>query len=129
VNKGNSSEARRTRRTISARKSFFSTTSSAYTRLPSFQYVTPKVGVSQLVVGDFKCPKCGELMEHGTLTVQGSQSISVFFEREILPWKEPTWKEGEKRSKDKTTLFSTIWRRHKSEVSRCPKCSLILLGY
>jgi predicted RNA-binding Zn-ribbon protein involved in translation (DUF1610 family) len=94
-----------------------------------FSIFHSKSGVSRLVVGDFKCPKCGELMEHGTLTVAGSQGISVFFEREILPWKEPTWKEGEKRRKDKTTLFSTIWRAHKSEVRRCPKCSLILLGY
>jgi predicted RNA-binding Zn-ribbon protein involved in translation (DUF1610 family) len=80
-----------------------------------------------LVVDDFKCPKCGELMEHGTLTVEGVRGFGVFFEREILPWKEPTWKEGEKRSKDKTTLFSGFC--HKSEVRRCPKCSLILLGY
>jgi hypothetical protein len=82
-----------------------------------------------LVVGDFKCPKCGELMEHGTLTVQGTRGLCVFFELEILPWNEPTWKEGEKRRKDKTILFSSFWRDHKSEVRRCPKCSLILVGY
>jgi hypothetical protein len=81
-----------------------------------------------LVVGDFNCPKCGGLMEHGTLRLSaGRGGARLKFKREVLPWKA-----GEERSKaDWEDLLCTgiFIKISNIEARRCTKCSLVLFGY
>ena len=67
-------------------------------------------------------------MEEGTMSVESGQRIGAWYEREVMPWKEPPRKDGEKNTWDKMRLFSG-WMRCKLEVRRCPKCKLVLFGY
>lgn len=67
-------------------------------------------------------------MEHGTMRVECPRSLGAWFEREVLPWKELPLEEKERKSEDRTHLFSGLGS-YKLEVRRCPKCRLVLFGY
>lgn len=83
-----------------------------------------------MAVGDLNCPKCGAQMEQGHMRVIAERGFGLWFKPEILPWKEPPEKVEEKniQKKQGDRLLGSMFN-YESDVHRCPKCRLILLGY
>jgi len=84
-----------------------------------------------LAVGDFKCPKCGAQMEEGHMRIDAGRGFSIWFKPECLPWKVPL-EEVEEGKKKKQSEYEPILEglfNYDSDVHRCPKCRLVLLGY
>jgi predicted nucleic-acid-binding Zn-ribbon protein len=84
-----------------------------------------------LAVGDFDCPKCGTKMESGHMKiVAGEGGFHLFFKPLCFPWELPLEELKEKRKEQgKYERILGAMFNYESDVHRCPKCRLMLLGY
>jgi hypothetical protein len=84
-----------------------------------------------LAVGDFSCPKCGTKMELGHMRIiAGRDGFTLSFKPLCFPWELPLEEVNEKKKEpSKYERILGAMFNYESDVHRCPKCRLILLGY